>query len=133
MRRSIVLHLISLTAAVGMVAGGVLILDKTVEPLSLLPPEQTDILALPVSTEATAPQTTATSHTVITAATTFAGYTLRLSGDTLYVYPKGAVEPSESHNIAAQWLPEYDRILLQNGLYVATAAELRQLLEDYTS
>lgn len=133
MRRSIILHLIALTAAVGMVAGGVLILEKTVEPLSLLPPEQTDILALPAATDATASQTAATSHTVTAATTALAGYTLRLSGDTLYVYPKGAVEPSESHSIAAQWLPEYDRILLQNGLYVATAAELRQLLEDYTS
>lgn len=130
MHRPILLHLISLTAAIGMVAGAVLILQKTVEPLSLLPTHQTDILALPAATEETTSQTQTTSHTTTTAV---AGYTLRLSGDTLYVYPTGAVEPSEAHRITAQWLPEYDRILLQNGLYVATAAELRQLLEDYTS
>ncbi len=58
---------------------------------------------------------------------------LRLNDDILSVYITGYDEPMEMYSVTAAWLPDYDRILLENGLFVATEQELRDRLEDYTS
>ncbi len=61
------------------------------------------------------------------------GYLLKLNGNTLYVYPEGSREPSAAYDLPADWLPDYDRILLEYGFRVSGQAELRELLEDYIS
>lgn len=61
------------------------------------------------------------------------GYLLKLDADTLYVYAEGSREPAASFPLPAEWLPEYDRILLEYGFRVSGQAELRELLEDYIS
>ena len=61
------------------------------------------------------------------------GYLLRLSGDTLFVYEEGVKEPVAEYPLPADWLPDYDRILLEYGFRAANKDELRQILEDYVS
>ena len=61
------------------------------------------------------------------------GYLIKLDADTLYVYPEGSREPSAAYELPAEWLPDYDRILLEYGFRVSDSAELRELLEDYIS
>lgn len=123
---------IAILAAAGLIAGAALVLERITKPIDS-PPLYTDEGALPVITNAGQSATVTESTTTAMTQAYSNGYRLVLSDDTLYVYRYGAAEPDESHRISAQWLPEYDRILLQNGLNVATTEELRQLLEDYTS
>lgn len=61
------------------------------------------------------------------------GFLLRLDADTLYVYQEGSREPAAAYDLPAEWLPEYDRVLLEYGFRVSDEAELRELLEDYIS
>lgn len=60
-------------------------------------------------------------------------YTLKLRDDTLSIYEEGVREPIAEYELPAGWLPEYDRILLEYGIRVGSADELRQLIEDYVS
>ena len=59
-------------------------------------------------------------------------YLLHLDGDELSVYASGQQEAIERHTVPAG-LPDYDRILLEYGMQIATEEELRQILEDYLS
>ncbi len=59
-------------------------------------------------------------------------YLLHLDGDELSVYASGQKEAVERHTVPAG-LPDYDRILLEYGMQIATEEELRQILEDYLS
>lgn len=60
-------------------------------------------------------------------------YLLKLDGDMLCIYAEGSRTPAAEYELPAGWLPDYDRILLEYGLRVNNAKELRQLLEDYIS
>lgn len=62
-----------------------------------------------------------------------AGYTLKLRSDTLYVYEEGVRDPIAEYDLPADWLPDYDRILLEYGIQVGSKEALRQLIEDYVS
>lgn len=60
-------------------------------------------------------------------------YLIRLSGDVLTVYAEGNGEPCAQYTLPADWLPAYDRTLLEYGLRAENADELRDLVEDYLS
>ena len=60
-------------------------------------------------------------------------YLLRLDGDVLRIYREGSRTPEAEYELPAGWLPDYDRILLEYGMRVSNAQELRQVLEDYIS
>ena len=62
-----------------------------------------------------------------------APYLLKLSAQTLSVYAVGSDVPFETYAVSAKWLPDYDRIVLEHGVQVDSAVQLRQLLEDYIS
>lgn len=61
------------------------------------------------------------------------GYLLKLRDDTLSIYEEGVRKPIAEYELPAGWLPDYDRILLEYGIRVGSADELRQLIEDYVS
>ena len=61
------------------------------------------------------------------------GYLLKLRDDTLRIYEEGVRKPIAEYELPAGWLPDYDRILLEYGIRVQGADELRQLIEDYVS
>lgn len=118
-------------ALCGALAGGLLILEKTKEQQNLLPEVYAEIRTSGSTTTTTQTQEQPTIATPQQTAEN--GYFLQLQEDTLYVYPKGQAAPIESYPVESAWLPEYDRILLQSGVYAKDLAALRQLLEDYTS
>ena len=60
-------------------------------------------------------------------------YLVRLQDDTLYVFAEGSREPDAVYPLPAEWLPDYDRTLLEYGMRVSNAAELREIIEDYIS
>ena len=60
-------------------------------------------------------------------------YLIKLNGDTLCVYAEGGKTPEAEYELPADWLPDYDRILLEYGIRTGNADELRQILEDYIS
>ena len=60
-------------------------------------------------------------------------YLIRLDGDLLRIYREGSRTPEGEYALPAGWLPDYDRILLEYGMRVNNAQELRQVLEDYIS
>ncbi len=60
-------------------------------------------------------------------------YLLRLHDDRLCVYRDGSREAVAVYDLPHGWLPDYDRILLEYGMRVSDAGELRVLLEDYLS
>ena len=60
-------------------------------------------------------------------------YLLKLTGDTLRIYAGDEKDPCAEYELPAGWLPDYDRIVLEYGLRVGSAAELRSLIEDYIS
>lgn len=60
-------------------------------------------------------------------------YVLKLEGDTLSIYKEGKQEAEAVYELPAGWLPDYDRILLEYGMRVENAEELRELIEDYIS
>lgn len=60
-------------------------------------------------------------------------YLLKLANDVLGVYMEGDQLPFETYEMTADWLPDYDRVLLEYGLRVQSETELRILLEDYLS
>ncbi len=134
MLRNSIYYITALFALSGAITGTVLILQKNNHRQDLLPEVHADPA---ITTEASNTDITSGSKDAPTFATTSTnaenGYILLLQNDTLYVYPDGQAEAIETYYIASAWLPEYDRILLENGLYAETAAEVRQLLEDYTS
>ncbi len=118
-------------ALLGMLTGTLLLLEKTKEQQNLLPEVHAGIQASGGTTTTTQTQEHPTIATPQQTAEN--GYLLQLREDTLYVYPKGQAAAIESYPVESAWLPEYDRILLQNGLYAENLAAVRQLLEDYTS
>ena len=62
-----------------------------------------------------------------------ADYLVRLDGDRLCVFAEGSRTPAAEYELPADWLPDYDRILLEYGVRARNAEELRQILEDYIS
>ena len=60
-------------------------------------------------------------------------YLVKLDGDMLRVFAEGSRTPAAEYELPADWLPDYDRILLEYGIRVRDTAELRQILEDYVS
>ena len=60
-------------------------------------------------------------------------YLIRLNGDMLCVYAEGSKTPAAEYELPADWLPDYDRILLEYGIRTGNADELRRILEDYIS
>lgn len=60
-------------------------------------------------------------------------YLVKLQGDTLYVFAEGSREPNAVYELPAEWLPDYDRTLLEYGFRVSNDAELREIIEDYIS
>ena len=61
------------------------------------------------------------------------GYLVKLKEDTLFVFAEGEREPESVYELPAEWLPDYDRTLLEFGFRVSNKAELRELIEDYLS
>lgn len=61
------------------------------------------------------------------------GYLLKLRGDVLYIYEEGVREPVAEYDLPADWLPDYDRVLLEYGIRAENKDALRQLIEDYVS
>ncbi len=61
------------------------------------------------------------------------GYLIKLKEDTLYVFAEGEREPEAVYELPAEWLPDYDRTLLEFGFRVSNKDELRELIEDYLS
>lgn len=60
-------------------------------------------------------------------------YLVKLEGDMLYVYAEGSREPDAVYTLPAEWLPDYDRTLLEYGFRVSDSTELREIIEDYIS
>lgn len=60
-------------------------------------------------------------------------FLIQLNGDVLTVYAEGSGEPYAQYTLPADWLPAYDRTLLEYGLRAQNADELRELVEDYLS
>ena len=132
MNRILIYRLIAAAALLGACTGSILILHKNREQTDLLPPGSSYAEAWNGISRTTATMDSKTTSAQITTVTEN-GFLLQLTDNTLYVYIHGYEEAMESYSVTAAWLPDYDRILLENGLFVATAEELRQLLEDYTS
>ena len=61
------------------------------------------------------------------------GYLVKLKENALYVYAEGNREPDAVYELPADWLPDYDRTLLEYGFRVSDKAELREIIEDYIS
>ena len=126
------IYYISATLALcGALTGGLLILEKTQHQQNLLPERYAEIRTSGSTT--TTAQTQEQPAIASPQQVTENGYFLQLQEDTLYVYPKGQAVAIESYPVESAWLPEYDRILLQIGVYADDPAALRQMLEDYTS
>ncbi len=130
MKRRCIYYFTAAAATVGILAGGILLVEKTKEQQNLLPELHAAIQTQSITTTTQTEEflAIATPQTTITD-----GYFLQLKENTLYVYPKGQAAAIEAYPVESAWLPEYDRVLLQNGLYAENLAALRQLLEDYTS
>ncbi len=60
-------------------------------------------------------------------------YLIKLDGSLLRIFREGSRTPEAEYELPAGWLPDYDRILLEYGMRVNNAQELRQVLEDYIS
>ncbi len=100
--------------------------------------DDTETEALTPVNAAVEAQTIAAATEVTTQALTAhkmpeAPYLLKLSEDTLSVYALGSSVPFETYHVSAGWFPDYDRIVLEYGLQIDTAADLRRILEDYIS
>ena len=61
------------------------------------------------------------------------GYLVKLKEDTLFVFAEGSREPEAVYTLPAEWLPDYDRTLLEYGFRVSNKDELREIIEDYIS
>lgn len=96
---------------------------------------------LPVTPEAAAAGEQQHAHAVESPAELYeeaekadaSAYLVRLNGDMLCVFAEGSRTPAAEYELPADWLPDYDRILLEYGIRVRNTEELRQVLEDYIS
>lgn len=131
MKRKGVYYMVAALALCEALTGGLLILKKTSVQQNLLPENDAEIRTSQSTTTTTQAQEQPTLGTP--QQTTENGYFLQLQEDVLYVYAKGQASPISSYRIESAWLPEYDRILLENGVYAEDPSALRQLIEDYTS
>lgn len=125
-------YIITVFALCGTLTGGLLILKKNKTQQELLPEVCAEIGTshnITTTTTQTLEQPAIATPQQITENEFF----LQLRENTLYVYPKGQTSPIETYPMESAWLPEYDRILLENGVYAQNQAALRQLIEDYTS
>ena len=125
----------ALTGAVLLLAAAAMLLHRTWKPVTGLPEEP--VSSYEVFAENVQLQIKAETGVAVVQAVPEelpeTGYTLKLSGDTLYVYEEGVRQPIAEYDLPADWLPDYDRILLEYGFRAANKEELRQLLEDYVS
>ena len=121
--------------AVILVTGSTCCLRSMIEPIPEIPEPVYAANNAESRAESTPDQieTNASAEVLLPEALPETGYLLKLNADTLYVFAEGSREPSASFSLPADWLPEYDRILLEYGFRVSDQAELRELLEDYIS
>ncbi len=126
-----VYYMVVALALCGAITGGLLILEQTTVQQKLLPENDAEIGTSHRTTTTTQAQEQPTL--VTPQQTTENGYFLQLQEDVLYIYSKGQASPIGSYPIESAWLPEYDRILLENGVYAENQSALRQFIEDYTS
>ena len=126
----------AVTAGLVLLCSGTFIyLRSTIEPI----PQTDDTVFAAYSTDRVAVQSVNPDESSVSAADLLPenlpeqGYLIKLNADTLYVYPEGSREPSAAYELPAEWLPDYDRILLEYGFRVSDSTELRELLEDYIS
>lgn len=61
------------------------------------------------------------------------GFYLREYNGHLAVFLPGSEEPEMELNVFFQALPDYDKILLREGIYAKDYSALSALIEDYTS
>ena len=115
-------------AAGAAMLGIAVFLHTTAPTRSISLPEVSAVRAETGTTPAVTLQVRAEAEPVPPAVT----YLLHLEGDELSVYASGQKEAIERHTVPAG-LPDYDRILLEYGMQIATEEELRQILEDYLS
>lgn len=115
-------------AAGAAMLGIAVFLHTTAPTRSISLPEVSTVRAETGTTPAVTLQVRAEAEPVPPAVT----YLLHLDGDELSVYASGQKEAVERHTVPAG-LPDYDRILLEYGMQIATEEELRQILEDYLS
>ncbi len=128
-----ILRCLIATAITGITAGSILITDLLCDPIPAQDPAK-EAAADDSAAITNEYSPTNSPETVIDTETSAAnGYVLRLSGNTLYVFAEGTMEPLESYTLESGWLPDYDRILLEYGMHVPSKADLHALLEDYTS
>ncbi len=116
-------------------SGSAAYLYSTIQPI---PPVQEDAFAAyNAKAAAKAPvlpaQTNADTDISLPANLPETAYLVKLEGDMLYVYAEGSREPDAVYALPADWLPDYDRTLLEYGFRVSDSAELREIIEDYIS
>ncbi len=78
-------------------------------------------------------RTTAESELATTTTAEEPGYLMKLEGDTIGLYRSNSTTPYQKLDMPTGLLSEMDYQMLQEGIYVATEAELRQKIEDITS
>lgn len=61
------------------------------------------------------------------------GYVMRIDGDQITLFRTGSTLPYQRLDIPLTLLSEYDLARLEEGIEVETEAEMRQLVEDFTS
>ena len=60
-------------------------------------------------------------------------YLLKEYEGRLAVYKKNSTEPDMVFDLLIKMLPEYDRSMLQRGIYMETYEDAQRMVEDYTS
>ncbi|MBR6762042.1 MAG: hypothetical protein IKM30_08440 [Oscillospiraceae bacterium] len=128
-----ILRCLIATAIAGITAGSLLITETFCDPIpvqhqSYVPKAEEQTETGTESSSSDLPKSESSIESPVVD-----GYILRLSGNTLYVFEEGTVEPLESYDLESGWLPDYDRILLEYGMHVTSKADLHALIEDYTS
>ena len=64
---------------------------------------------------------------------TSSGYFVQSYEGHIGIFRNGEDKPMEETQVELNALPEADQILLQEGIYAESEAELRQIIEDYES
>lgn len=105
--------------------------DRPVPELSVESAAAGEIQAAELQAEA--PAATAAAELSEPAVLPETGYLLKLHGNVLSVYEEGSREPAAEYDLPADWLPDYDRTLLEYGVRVSGQDELRARIEDYVS
>ena len=61
------------------------------------------------------------------------GYILGVDKGMLALFRDGESQPMQTYDLPVAMLPEYDRSMLQRGIYMETYEDAQRMVEDYTS